>query len=228
MYQFRGATFYSGLHFRLRRLFTPASCVAIVCIASVFFVLPFDRAEAGASHLQLSHDDKNLLRKLEAALGNIRSLQGDFLQKTVHGDVGGKVFLQRPGRIRLDYAPPIHHLIVADGETVHFWDNEQQQTRTFSQSNTLVGLIASDRPSFTRDVTLTKFKHTLKFLEVSLVVDSFVDQGELTLIFERDSLQLVSWRIFDAQGQTTKVMLFNQVYNRILDSSLFRYVEPSR
>jgi len=71
--------------------------------------------------------------RLEAFYQEVQSLHADFEQRVL-GPEGavqersrGKVWIERPDRFRWDYRKPHRQLIVADGETVKFFDPEMEQ-----------------------------------------------------------------------------------------------------
>lgn len=72
-------------------------------------------------------------QRLEAFYREVQSLRADFEQRVLgpEGEVQersrGKVWIKRPDRFRWDYREPYRQLIVADGETVKFFDPEMEQ-----------------------------------------------------------------------------------------------------
>jgi outer membrane lipoprotein-sorting protein len=55
-------------------------------------------------------------RQIEDYLNNIRTIRARFRQVSSTGDVAeGYLYIQRPGRIRVEYDPPSPILIVSDG-----------------------------------------------------------------------------------------------------------------
>ena len=69
-------------------------------------------AQQGAS--SLSAEDRGDIARAESHLDTLRTLSARFLQVSDRGAVAeGKLHLHRPGRLRLDYAPPSPLLIIA-------------------------------------------------------------------------------------------------------------------
>jgi outer membrane lipoprotein-sorting protein len=56
------------------------------------------------------------VKRVEAYLNGIRTLQSRFLQISNNGGAAeGALYLARPGRLRLDYDPPVPILLVTNG-----------------------------------------------------------------------------------------------------------------
>ncbi|KPV40061.1 hypothetical protein AN478_07830 [Thiohalorhabdus denitrificans] len=91
--------------------------------------------------LPASADAPSGLERLERFYEETRSLRADFSQEVAgpEGEVQersqGEVWIERPDRFRWDYSEPYPQKIVADGETVQFYDPEMEQVtvRDFTQ-----------------------------------------------------------------------------------------------
>lgn len=101
---------------------TPARSPFSLFILSLALLLPWQSAVAGEA-----------TDRLEAFYREVQSLQAEFEQRVL-GPEGavqersrGKVWIRRPDRFRWDYRKPHRQLIVADGETVKFFDPEMEQ-----------------------------------------------------------------------------------------------------
>src|ERR1700722_7417580 len=67
----------------------------------------------------LSAADRADLDRVSAALNAIHTLEGGFVQIGPEGQIDqGTFYIQKPGRMRFEYAPPSPTLIVSDGSTV--------------------------------------------------------------------------------------------------------------
>src|SRR5882757_7446289 len=71
--------------------------------------------------------------EVEKYLGGLATWSADFTQTIDdgHGKVirsaAGKLYLQKPGKFRWDYAQPSEQLILADGKQIWFYDKDLQQ-----------------------------------------------------------------------------------------------------
>jgi outer membrane lipoprotein-sorting protein len=201
----------------MRRLLGPVIAAAL-SLASAF---------AGAA--ALSAQDQADVARAEAYLNGITTLKARFLQINQDGrTVPGTFYLQRPGKMRIDYDPPVKDFIVADGRFVYFWDAELKQQSNAPIGSTLADVILRDRLSLSHDVTVTGVARDAGTLEITLVQSKDPGQGQLTLVFEDNPLRLRKWRVVDAQGLTTEVALMDPQPGVKLDGDLFYFRDPSR
>ncbi len=176
----------------------------------------------------LSADDLNSVQRIESYLNNLKSISADFLQVDDAGNmVRGTIAIQRPGKMRVNYAPPSHDFIVADGDFVHMWDGTLKSQSNVPEDSSLANLILRDNVHLSGDITITKLQHFPQKLELSLVETKDPGAGLLTLIFEDHPLLLRQWRVVDAQGHTTGVNLENEQTDIKLDRSQFTFVPPN-
>ena len=68
------------------------------------------------------------IRKIESYLNNIKSLQADFVQMSSNGGTAeGRLFIEKPNKIRMEYAEPTNVLIVGDGNYIVYNDTDLDQ-----------------------------------------------------------------------------------------------------
>lgn len=184
------------------------------------------RAPAAAT---LNADDRAEIGRVEQYMNGIQTMQSKFIQVNPNGQqIFGTFSLLRPGKMRLDYDPPIKDFIVADGLFLFYWDGEMRQ-----QSSTPIGATLADfilRPDIrlSGDVTVTDVTRGSGVIEITVVETKEPAKGSLTLVFEDKPLQLRKWRVLDAQGQVTEVGLLNPRVGLSLDRDMFYFKEPAR
>jgi len=127
----------------------------------------------GKEHLEAEDVARGLQRWLDATV----DLQGSFKQALLSGAFGtgieerGKVWIQRPGRMRWDYLDPEQKVAVLDGDKTWLYVREEEQLILGSldeHGSLLPTLFASERP-------------LLELFDAELVV-SIVDEGEPYLL----------------------------------------------
>ncbi|HYG84678.1 MAG TPA: outer membrane lipoprotein carrier protein LolA [Azospirillum sp.] len=186
-------------------------------------------ALAAPRGVPLTAEDKAAVTQAEQYLNSIQTLQSKFLQVASNGKpVGGTFYLSRPGRMRLEYDPPIRDFVVADGRFLHYWDGEMEQPSTTSIGSTLADFILRPQIRLAGDVTVTEVYRTPGVVEITLIETKDPGKGALTLVFEDRPFQLRKWRVMDAQGLTTEVALLNPRQGVQLDPDLFIFREPAR
>ena len=174
--------------------------------------------------------NREILMAVENAYNKIQTLSAQFAQfnsKTENDLQTGTLYLSRPGKMRLVYekGSPLEFFAV-DGYLIYH-DKDSQEVSYFELSQTPVELILQktlkfDNPAFIVD-------------EVSEVLDEYHvraykkdahDLGSITLVIDKDTLQLKQWEVLDMQGIKSTVSLFNTLVNIPVDKSLFIFHNP--
>lgn len=188
---------------------------------------PLPAPEPGTSLPLKSPETRALIGKLEAYLNSIKTLEARFTQANSDGALAdGKIFLSRPGKMRLEYDPPNKNLLVADGAFVHVWDDAAQATSSVPLGSSLADIILRKDVKLSGDLVVTAVVQHPALVELTLRQRENPDLGSITLEFEDRPLQLRNWRVMDAQGLETRVALHDARMDGKLASSLFYYRDP--
>ncbi len=173
--------------------------------------------------------DRATIARVETYLNELRSLRADFTQTLPDGRITrGKLVLKRPGRMRLEYAPPHRDLLVADGLFIHAWDSRAKTSSSVPLGQSLADIILRDPFTFSGDITVTAVHYYPSMLEIDVTQAGNPDAGMMTLEFEDNPLVLRNWRVTDAQGLTTRVALSNAQANVEVPSSTFLFDPPRK
>lgn len=177
----------------------------------------------------LTAEDKAAITQAEQYLNGIHTLESRFLQVSGGGrPVGGTFYMSRPGRMRLEYDPPMQDFVVADGRFLYYWDGEMEQQSSTPIGSTLADFILRPEIRLAGDVTVTDVYRTPGAVEITVTETKDPGKGSLTLVFEDRPFQLRKWRVLDAQGMTTEVALLNPKQGVQLDAGLFSFRQPAR
>jgi outer membrane lipoprotein-sorting protein len=167
----------------------------------------------------------DVVPRVEEYLNGIRTLRADFTQIAPDGRTSqGKVYLQRPGRMRFEYEPPEQLLMVASDWRLVVHDGRTDQTSTLPVDQTPLGILLDDTIRLGGEVTIRSIAEISGELHLTVFQTANPGQGELTLIFGLEPLELRRWEVLDAQGKRTRVLLENVETNVELDSALFSTV----
>ena len=94
----------------------------------VLLAMPGAGTAAAPEPAPLSAGEQALVGRIEAYFNGVRTMRARFLQSASTGQVAeGTVALQRPGRMRIEYDPPVPVLIVADGTWLIYHDRGLNQ-----------------------------------------------------------------------------------------------------
>jgi outer membrane lipoprotein-sorting protein len=160
----------------------------------------------------------------------VRTLAANFVQTGPDGAVSrGEFYLRRPGRLRFEYLPPVPILIVADGIWLVLHDTELNSVDRWPVFDTpLAPLLARqiDMTGPDSAVEVVRVGRGDGTVDITVVDKDARDEGDLTLTFAAEPLQLLRWAVRDAQGGLTKVTLNTILINPKLDPALFTFTDP--
>src|SRR3546814_1791629 len=101
--------------------------------------------------------------------------------------------------MRIEYDPPVPHLIIATGNFLIYHEKKLNQTSYLPLSSSLAGFLVRDTIRLSGDVVVTAFEQQKGVVRVTLVKEDEADAGQLTLVFSDDPLQLRQWTVIDGQ-----------------------------
>lgn len=177
--------------------------------------------------VSLNTAQKDMIKKAEQQLTAISSLSATFEQISDNGaSAAGTVAIKRPGKMRLDYLPPTQVQIIANGTHLIYIDKELNQVSYLGLESTPAGILLRQKVSFTDpDIEVTGVQERPDAFEINVIMRQDPGAGMLTLVFDRKDFALTQWRIRDAQGVVTSVILQRVKTGIELDDSLFHYVD---
>ncbi len=193
---------------------------------TVVFVLFLSDAQAQIL-LNLTSEESADVRRIEAYLNGITTMQAKFTQINPDGtSAQGTVYVQRPGFLRFDYAPPDSYLIVANGIWFIYVDRELEQVSHIPLRQTLAWFLVRDPISLSDGVSITRFERGPGTMRVSFIETNDPEAGSVIFAFSDRPLELKSWSVTDAQRQNTRVTIDSPRFGLPLDRELFRFVAP--
>jgi outer membrane lipoprotein-sorting protein len=171
--------------------------------------------------------DRAAVQRAEAYLNGLTTLRARFLQVAQNGATAqGTAWIFRPGRMRFDYDPPEPTLLVASGGQVMLYDRELRQPSTVPASSTPLGILLRPEIRLSGDITVTATGRQGGFLAVTMHRTGQRAEGQLTLVFQDNPMQLRQWSVLDAQGRETRVTLYEPDTTTRPDPRLFDFNDP--
>lgn len=176
--------------------------------------------------LHAESSDKNV-QKVEKYLQNLKTARARFVQTTHDGtQLVGTFYLQRPGKLRFEYDPPIEDFVVADGTLIYFYDAELGEQTNAPIGQTLADFFLRKKLNLGDDVKVTDIKKGGGFLQVKLIQTADPEAGSITLGFKEKPFELNKWRVVDGQGLITEIELFYFKEDIKHAAGLFAYRNP--
>ncbi|MEZ0168888.1 outer-membrane lipoprotein carrier protein LolA [Microvirga sp. TS319] len=165
-----------------------------------------------------------IVDRANAYFTNLNTLVADFTQ--VGGDgrrTGGTLYLQRPGKVRFEYDPPATLQVIADGRSVAVRDRNLATQDLYSISQTPLKFLLRERVNLGQDIKITGISSEPNTVRINLEDSSTLGgTSRITLFFDPDVQNLNQWRILDAQGFQTVVVLNQVQKGRRIDQDMFR------
>jgi outer membrane lipoprotein-sorting protein len=165
-----------------------------------------------------------LADRISAYLSNIKTMVGDFVQVGPDGSkTQGQVYLQKPGRVRFEYAEPSPVELIADGSSVVVRDRRLATQDLYPLSQTPLRFILADKIDLLRDTTVTGIYSDEIFATV-VIEEKHAIAGthKLMLMFGANDLTLRQWTVTDPQGFDTTVAVYNLDMTKKPDPNLFK------
>jgi len=207
---------------RLKKLLAVFTVSATAALSPAF-------AQQQAQPAQGSSTQAADLAKIETYLNGLNTAQADFTFVGPDGNPSKGVFyLNRPSKLRFEYTQPKGNLLIADGDYVIYWDAQQKEASNLPISSTPLDFLLRPKVSLTDGVRVTAFDHTAGVIRATLVRTKSEGDGQVTVAFSDQPLELRGWRLVDAQGQITDVSFSDWKFGMQLDPALFHFVDPSR
>jgi outer membrane lipoprotein-sorting protein len=167
--------------------------------------------------------ESQVVERANTYFNAISSLMGDFVQ--IGGDgrrLTGKIYLQRPGKIRFEYDAPATLEVIADGSSVAVRDKKLATQDLYSIGQTPLKFLLRERIDLGRDLKIMEVANENDGVRLSLEDKSTLGgTSKITLYFDKDVKDLARWRIIDPQGFQTTVSLANLERNKRIEQQLF-------
>lgn len=171
----------------------------------------------------LSPDEVAALTRVERYLNDIETLKARFVQVSSNGAYAeGEVYLDRPGQLRFDYDPPTPVLIIANGLSLLYYDEELKEATFLPLWETPLWFLIREEVRFDENVDIVGIEEARGTLRITVRDPDAPDSGEVTLVFADQPLALRKWELIDPQGIHTQVSLVNPVYGEKIDPDLFK------
>lgn len=200
-----------------------AAAIAALVVSAPLAMTPVAHAQAQAAAPELA--------QAVAALRGISTMRADFVQTDRNGQsMRGVITLQRPGKIRFQYAPGIPMLVVSDGSALTLIDYEVKQVQRWPIRNSPLGVLLDPNRDVSRYGKL-QATNDPNVIAVEVRDRAHPEFGVITLIFVRKAsapggLELTTWVALDSQNKRTTVRLSNQQYGVAVAANAFRWNDP--
>lgn len=171
-----------------------------------------------------SMDQATAIAKANAWFNANLTMVADFVQLGADGKrTDGKLYVQRPGRLRFEYARPATLEIIADGTSVAVRDRKLATQDVYFISQTPLKFLLKEKIDIARDTQILDVQADERSVMI-LIEDkaTFGGTSRIRLVFDTTSFSLRQWTVTDPQGYETLVSLSNINLAQKPDPSLFK------
>tara|TARA_B100001059_G_scaffold221384_1_gene244281 strand:- start:19 stop:651 length:633 start_codon:yes stop_codon:yes gene_type:complete len=200
--------------------------INFICVFCLFSILITFNPQTSSAYSQ-----KNDLKlKVENFFTSLKSLEANFIQVGPSGDISnGKIYLDLPGKLRLDYQKPNNLLITSNGFWLTIQNRNLKTTNNIPLASSPFSILIEKKFDFENKSFMTYLKN--KSGIISLKITNLANNsGGLILEFSEKPFSLKKWIIRDTFGEITTVLIQKAKYNKKLSHLLFfpdDFPEPS-
>lgn len=153
--------------------------------------------------------EKLSLSAISTYINGLKTAEADFRQINADGSTStGRVMIERPGRMRFEYAPPERTLVLASAGQMAIFDGKSNTSaEQYPLSKTPLNLILAPK------VDLTKAKMVVGHAEdggltvVTAQDPGHPELGTIRMAFSANPVTLRQWTVTDEAGGQTTVIL---------------------
>lgn len=169
-------------------------------------------------------DRAEIVKRANAFFNASPVMTADFVQ--IGGDgkrAEGKLYLQRAGRMRFEYAAPATLEVVSDGAQVLIRDRKVKSQTLYFIDQTPLKFLTKEKIDLERDAKLVDTAVEDSGVHVLLEDKATFGGGsKIQLVFDPKSFKLTQWRVTDPQGNETQLSLYNIDQKTTPDPALFK------
>ncbi len=165
-----------------------------------------------------------IIDKINAYFNDMKNLEGDFLQTDAdNSHKKGRFFIERPGKVRFDYALPSRQKIISNGKYLAIEDHDLNTADRYPLDSTPFRLLLKERVDLAEDAQIIALDAGENIVVLTVEDKESRGGGQIRLFFDWPQTQLREWIITDAQGLNTRIQLAELETNKDADPKLFTF-----
>ncbi len=164
-----------------------------------------------AKPIDVTSEQATSINALSDYLNSFKTMQGEFTQISPKGNLSrGVFFIQKPGKMRFEYAPPNPFLIVADGKWLTVKNVKKEKGDQFPLSQTPLRLVLGNKIDILKDTNVLDYEEQDGIASITVEDrETTLGSGQLMLVFDKTRNALQQWVVIDGKGRRTTVTLEN-------------------
>lgn len=164
------------------------------------------------------------VKKVENYLNSIKTLRANFIQIASNGEkVEGRLYIEKPNKIRMEYNSPSDILIVGNGDYIVYYDKELDQITNIDYEDIPAALILANTVKIdNKELKVSDLYQDTGITKLSLEYTKD-DLGPFTLVFSNSPFELKQWKVITPQSMEVSLSLYDTITDGKLDSKLFEF-----
>lgn len=181
----------------------------------------------GPAAAELSDQDMTDLVRIEQYMDSIVTMQARFQQIEGDGRLSfGTIYLRKPGRLRVEYDPPVPILLVADGGLLSYQDTELDQLQQMPLRQSTAWFLVRHPIDLTDGITVSQIDRSPGGLQIHLYQTDTPEAGSVSLIFNENPMQLTQWTVIDGDNNRVRVGLSDMRVGVDIPNAKFATLRP--
>ena len=165
---------------------------------------------------------QSAILQIEKFFKNFTTLEANFIQVSPSGNVSnGKIYMDLPGKLRIDYENPKNLLITCKGFWIVIQDREAKTTNNIPVKNSPFAILLENTSFLNNQNIQTEYSIEAGIISLKLKSQNNDNKESLVLEFLENPFTLKKWVIQDSLGEKTTVLIQNAKYNNKLSYLLF-------
>jgi len=195
-------------------------------LITIFVLLSWVPAMADSQRPEIltGEQQSEMINKVQRYLDGLKRLKARLIQTNADGStLQGKLYLDRPGKMRLAYEGASPILMIADGEKLIYQESDQEPT-SYSIDSTPAGILLQQSLKLQKDINVLGISRWQGTVAVTVARPGDDESMALTLMFKEQgtTLSLLGWSLRQ-QGKQTNVKLTEQEVPSEIDPRLFQW-----
>ena len=152
--------------------------------------------------------DNERIKKIEDYLNKLNNITSNFIQINSDGlKTKGKIFLSKPGKLRIEYEKKGNPLIIADGKWLHYFDMELNEIQSVAIQKSPAWILLKTKVNLKKDFKIETLNKKNNKTFITLSDKDLENIKTIKLIFLNKPLTLKGWSIIDSNEIQTSVSL---------------------
>ena len=176
----------------------------------------------GGYSLNAAEERKESRSQIENFFKDLKTLEANFIQVSPSGSISnGKIYLDLPGKLRIDYENPNNLLITCQGFWIVIQDKVSKTTNNVPLKSSPFSILIQNKSILNSESFKTEYSISSGIISLKIKSQDINKKEGLVLEFSEEPFNLKKWIILDTFGESTTVLIQNAIYNRKLSHLLF-------